>query len=183
MPIAHMYAPRGNGKLLRLYVNSEMTEIISEAYTFEREFLTAAMTLFENSLGGKVVVMGMTVKGNMSQSLFNYRRMRLFEELLKRLSADVPMVRGEPGVHLIFNRAKEGEDFSHLLTAVNLCEDTLDALSLYLPDEMKNKTILYLDPEGKWKDAEAEYTEFGVRINRELPLCEPMCLLFKDIDH
>jgi hypothetical protein len=40
------------------------------------------MTRFENELSGRVVVMGMTVKGNLSQSLFNYRRKRLFEEML-----------------------------------------------------------------------------------------------------
>ena len=180
MPSAHMYAPKGNGKLLELVATDTRTEVISEAYTFDKKFLTVAMSRFENSLGGRVVVMGMTVKGNMSQSLFNYRRMQLIDELLVWCGADLPTVNGDPDVHLIFNRAKEGESFSHLLTAINLGDDPLSSLSLRLPDEMKNKRILYLDESGDWQDADVLVTDKGAEIMRELMTCEPLCLLFAD---
>ena len=180
MPIAHMYAPKGNGKLLELIVNSDKTEVISEAYTFDKKFLTVAMSRFENSLGGRVVVMGMTVKGNMSQSLFNYRRMRLVDEQLAWCGADLPTVNGDPNVHLIFNRAKGEESFSHLLTAINLGDDTLPSLSLRLASDMKGKRILCLNESGEWQDADALVTETGVEVMRELPTCEPMYLLFAD---
>ena len=179
MPIAHMYAPKGNGKLLELTLTDSGTEVISEAYTFDKKLITAAMTRFENSLGGRIVVMGMTVKGNMSQSLFNYRRKRLFEELLVWCGADVPMVRGEPNVHLIFNRAKTGEDFTYLLTAINLGEDTLESLSLYLPEDMRGRTVLYLSADGEWKEIDCFITDDVININLAAEAGEPICLLFK----
>ncbi len=180
MPIAHMYSPKGNGKLLELTVNHEKTEVISEAYTFERVFLTVAMTRFENALGGRVVVMGMTAKGNQSQSLFNYRRMRLFEELVKWCGADVPLVRGEPNVHLIFNRAETGENFTHLLTAINFGDDALDSLSLVLPQEMSGKKILHLCADGEWKESDVAVSNDITEIKQPLATCEPIYLLFKD---
>ena len=179
MPIAHMYAPKGNGKLLELTVTDPKVEVISEAYTFDRKFITAAMTRFENSLGGKIVVMGMTAKGNMSQSLFNYRRMRLFEELIKWCGGDVPLVRGEPNVHLIFNRAKCGEDFSHLVTAINLGEDAIDSLSLYLPNEMREKKIFHLTSDGEWNETDCVIGNDEVEIKLTAEACEPIYLLFK----
>ena len=179
MPIAHMYAPKGNGKLLELTVTDSKTEVISEAYTFDKKFISTAMTRFENSLGGRVVVMGMTVKGNMSQSLFNYRRMRLFEELVKWCGGDVPLVRGEPNVHLIFNRARNGEEFSHLLTAINLGEDTLDSISVYLPEDMRKKRIFHLTEDGEWKETDHVITGDVAEIKLKADTCEPIYLLFK----
>lgn len=179
MPIAHMYAPKGNGKLLELTVTDSKTEVISEAYTFDKKFISAAMTRFENSLGGRVIVMGMTVKGNMSQSLFNYRRMRLFEELVKWCGGDVPLVRGEPNVHLIFNRARNGEEFSHLLTAINLGEDTLDSISVYLPEDMRKKRIFHLTEDGEWKETDHVITGDVAEIKLKADTCEPIYLLFK----
>ena len=179
MPIAHMYAPKGNGKLLELTLIDDRTEVISEAYTFDRRLITAAMTRFENSLGGRVVVMGMTVRGNMSQSLFNYRRKRLFEELLLWCGADVPLVRGEPCVHLIFNRAKKGEDFTHLLTAINLGDDPIDSLSIYLPEDMRGKTVSHLTADGEWKRADLSIADNVANINLTAEAGEAIYLLFK----
>ena len=178
MPIAHMYAPKGNGKLLELTLTDKGTEVISEAYTFDRKLITAAMTRFENSLGGRVVVMGMTAKGNMSQSLFNYRRKRLFEELLLWCGADVPFVIGEPCVHLIFNRAKKGEDFTHLLTAINLCDDAIDSLSLYLPEKMRGREIFCLSADGEWKKTDMVVTGDVTNIDLTAEAGESIYLLF-----
>ena len=179
MPIAHMYAPKGNGKLLELAVIDTKTEVISEAYTFDERFLTAAMTRYENSLGGRVVVMGMTVKGNMSQSLFNYRRKRLFEELLVWCGAEVPMARSEPNVHLIFNRARKGEEFSHLLTAISLDDDPISSLSLYLPEEMRSRELLLLGKDGRWRNADAVISGTEAKIRLPFETCDPIYILFK----
>ena len=63
MPSAHMLA-KGNGILRELKITEEGVEVISEAYSFDKKFLSIAMTFFENSLGGRIVVMGMTLKNN-----------------------------------------------------------------------------------------------------------------------
>ena len=179
MPIAHMYAPGGNGALLALTLTDPRAEVISEAYTFDRKLLCTAMTRFENALGGRVVTMGMTVKGNRSQSLFNYRRMRLFEELLKWCGADVPLVRGEPCVHLICNRAKAGEDFTHLLTAIHLGEDAPESLSLWLPQALRDKRVSYLDADGVWKVADVSLKDDVLTVGIKAEPCDPICLLFR----
>lgn len=179
MPIAHMYAPGGNGALLALTVTDPGAEVISEAYTFDQRLLCTAMTRFENALGGRVVVMGMTVKGNRSQSLFNYRRMRLFEELLKWCGAEVPLVRGEPCVHLIFNRARLGEDFTHLLTAINLGDDALESLSLWVPQELRDKKVCYLAADGTWKKADTTLKADVLCVDMAVQPCEPLCLCFE----
>ena len=115
----------------------------------------------------------------MSQSLFNYRRKRLFEELLLWCGADVPFVKGEPCVHLIFNRAKKGEDFTHLLTAINLGDDALDSLSLYLPEEMRGRTIFCLSADGDWKKTDLIITGDVININLTAEAGESIYLLFK----
>jgi hypothetical protein len=117
----------------------EKTEIISQIYSSERKPLVPAMTRFTNELGGRVVVMGMTLKNNGSQSLFNYRRMELFGQLLRWCGEELPFVEDEPYLHLIANQGGSDQDFSYQLTLVNLGEDTVDEVKLNLPKAMRNK--------------------------------------------
>jgi hypothetical protein len=139
MPIAHMFANGGNGILRQLKLVDDKVEVISEAYTFQREFITTAMTRFENQLGGKVVVMGMTLKKNASQSLYNYRRMKIFSQMLLWCDAKVPFIKDQPDLHIIVNKNNKNKDFSHLMTIINLGEDSVNSTQLYLQKEMRNK--------------------------------------------
>jgi hypothetical protein len=179
MPIAHMFCTGGNGILRRLTPVNDNVEIISRAYTFDKEFLTVAMTRFENELSGRVVVMGMTVKGNLSQSLFNYRRKRLFEEMLLWCSGDVPFVRREPAVHMIYNRPCKTADFEAILTLINLGDDTLASLQLYLPEVLRSCDVLFLDRDGMWKELSYTRSTDCITVNSLLELCEPLYLKFK----
>ena len=179
MPIAHMFCSGGNGILRKLTPIDESVEVISRAYTFDKKCLTVAMTRFENELSGRVVVMGMTVRGNLSQSLFNYRRKRLFEEMLLWCSEDIPFVRREPAVHMIYNRPREDADFDAILTLINLGDDTLASLELYLPESLRMRDILSLDRDGRWKELSYTRSDDGITVNAPLELCEPLYLKFK----
>lgn len=175
MPSAHMLA-HSNGVLRELTVINDDVEVISEAYSFKKEMLSVAMTRFENELGGRIVVMGMTVKDNLSQSLFNYRRMKLFHKLLDWCGAALPHLKEEPCVHLILNEAKDKEDFTHLITLINLGDDTIENPALYLPKRLRDKKIFSLNSDGKWIEAEYIATEDGIILTAPLELCEPVYL-------
>jgi len=179
MPIAHMYANGNNGILRKLTPVDDGVEIISEAVTFDKRSLTPAMTRFVNSLGGKIIVMGMTLEHNLSQSLFNYRRMKLFTELLKWCDTELPLVIGEPNIHIICNESKEEESFSHIVTAINLGDDSIDGIQLYLPEKMRGKNLLELTESGEWVPVSYEGNGDGVYIFKPLESCEPLYIMFK----
>ncbi|MBR6792803.1 MAG: hypothetical protein IKM48_00415 [Clostridia bacterium] len=176
MPAAHTYAKGKNGIPRSVTPLGEETEIISKVYTCERLPFTVGMTRFENELGGRVVVMGMTLRGNGSQSLFNYRRMKLFDQMLLWCGEELPFVKSEPYLHLIANRGGEDKDFAYQLTVINLGEDTVYDAALYLPMDMRNKEILYLTVEGCWEKADVAETEDGIIIKHPLEICEPLYL-------
>ncbi len=178
MPSTHMYAPVGNGILRELTITDPKTEVISEEYTCDQSLLSPSMTRFRNSLGGRVIVMGMTLKGNRSHSLFNYRRKRLFEEMLIWSHADVAFVKNEPCVHMIVNQNTRNNDFSYLVTMINLGADTIQNISLYLPNELRGRKILSLSSSALWEEAKTEPTECGVTVLHPLACCEPMYLKF-----
>jgi len=179
MPIAHMFANGHNGILRKLTPVDDGVEIISEAVTFDKRSLTPAMTRFSNSLGGKIIVMGMTLEGNLSQSLFNYRRMKLFTELLKWCDTELPLVIGEPNIHLICNESKEKEFCSHIVTAINLGDDAVDGLQFYLPEKMRGKNLFELTESGEWAPVSYEENGEGVYISKPLESCEPLYIMFK----
>ena len=181
MPIAHTYANGHNGKLLKLTKTSDKCLTVSQAFTFEHEFISTAMTYFENDLGGKVIVMGMTLKNNISQSLFNYRRQRLFNDLLIKCGCDFPLVKDSPNVHLIANKAKDEKaaGFKYMVTLINLGDDTIKDLKLYLPKNMQSLTPYRLKIDGTWEKASVTVDGEYALINDQLDYCEPLYLLFK----
>lgn len=180
MPIAHMYACGKNGKLLRLRVIDEKCEVISDAYTFRQEYVCPAMSRFENKLGGRIVVMGLTLKNNESQALFNYRRKHLFEEMLVWCDNSLAFVKDSPDVFCIMNEAISPKisGFKGLLTITNLCFDPLENIALHLPNEWRTDSKFYLlDINGEWTNAEISLTNDGIIVNTPLQGHESVYLL------
>ena len=179
MPPAHAYAPCGRGKWLNLNITDDKCEIISQAYTTFGELITPTMTRFENALGGKIVVMSLTLDGNNSQALFNYRRQRLIQNLISWCSDKYVYAKENPDIFLIMNEAKdESAGFIGMLTVINLNEDNLGKLEFHLPSNWKNAgKFKILDADGKWKEALFEKTEDGVIIINNFDLCEPVYIM------
>ena len=179
MPIAHCFCVGRNGHLLELTKIDERCETVSEAYTSDEKLLTIAMTRFHNELGGKVVVMGMTVENNISQSLFNYRRKRAFEELLVWCADEVPFVRNEPNMYFICNEAKGTTDFRYQFTLINLGYDDINELAIHLPKKMKFHELYQLNEKGEWIRLDFTNNEDGFIVNCSFKHCEPVYLLLK----
>lgn len=182
MPIAHMFANGGNGILRRLTVTDPKCEIISEACTFQKVPITPAMTRFENELGGRIVVMGMTLAGNRSQSLYNYRRQKLMQELLVWCADEYVFVRDEPSVFPVVNEAVSPEKCgcAAILTLVNLADDEPKCISLHLPPEWRAYTdYAWLDRDGEWQKLCFEQMADGIRIQKRLEYLSPLVIRVK----
>lgn len=179
MPCAHMLA-RGNGKMLRLFNLDDDCEIITEAYAFRKNKISPAMTRFTNKLGGKITVMAITLNGNFSQSLFNYRRQRLLHRLINDCSDEICYVKEAARVYVIMNKAKSDADFIGLLTLTNLSSDSLDYAELKLSSEFnKFSKILSLNIEGEWEEINYEKTDDGIKLLEKLEYLNPLYLKFE----
>ena len=150
MPAANAYSPAGNGKALKLTKTSTSCKTVTKLCKMGGEEVCPAMTYFENELGGKAVVMGMTLDKNNSQSLYNYRRMRLIQRLVGLCCDSFAMVKDAPDVFVIQNDAVEDEDLLGMLTVINLGEDTLEDIDIRLPKKWQGAAVCTLDQNGEW---------------------------------
>lgn len=175
MAPAHTYCPPGNGKWLKLDVTDEKCEVVTEAYTFQNKLITPTMVRFENDLGGKIVVMSLTLDGNNSQALFNYSRQRIIQELVSWCSDEYVYVKETPDMFVVVNEANDkNNDFIGVLTIINLCEDELNSVELHLPENWKiAEKLCVLNKDGEWKEVSFERTDDGVILYTEFKFCEP----------
>lgn len=179
MPSAHMLSLGGNGKLLDITIIDKNCEVLTKEFTFRKEFICNAMTRYENELGGKIVVMGITLSGNHSQSLLNYRRQAIFHELLEWCDEGIAFVKNEARIFFIMNEAKEeNAGFLGMFTLTNLSADNLKKLYLHLPPKwMDNTTFSILNKNGEWDNIQVEIEEDGVIVHTEFDYLEPVYIL------
>ncbi len=179
MPSAHMYNPLGTGRMLSIAPTNESCETVTEYYDMNRQRITTSMIRFKNSLGGRIVVMGLTLEQNKSHALYNYRRKRLLCEMLMWAGCDFAFVKEAPEVFLIENRAKDtAAGFKGMLTLINYCEDALDGVTLHLPAALQDfSDISILEKSGEWKKAVYTPTADGVLIRENLQYLSPVYLL------
>ncbi len=182
MPSAHMMAIGRNGKLLKMTVTNPSVEVISEEYSYQKELISPAMTRFINSLGGRIVILGETLENNFSQSLFNYRRKRLFEELLLWCGDKCLFVREEPNIFTIVNEAIDSEKsgFLGVVTLTNLAPDSVFGATLHLPEKWNEaKELLLLNKNGEWEKTEYSRNGAELKLGFALEFTEPVYIMIK----
>ena len=133
---AHAYCPRGGGKWMEIAVTDPKTKIVSEGIDFRKKPITPTMTYFENALGGKVLVLSLTIGNNPSQALYNHRRQRILQRIVCKMADEYPIVTNAPEIYLIASKAKEEGDLLGMLTLINLCEDDAEAAFIHLPKSL-----------------------------------------------
>ncbi len=177
------FSPGGNGVLFQLLPISPACEIITDLVNFREENQGAGMTRFENQHGGRVVVMAMTCNGNLSSSLYNYRRQRLLQQLVAWAGADeLVFVKERAKTFCIQNQPLPAfqDRIRAVMTFINLCSDPFDSLQVALPEIWRNETLVkFLDIDGNWKKAEFHNTADGMEIFRPCILFDPLYLLFE----
>ncbi len=179
MPSAHMYSVDRNGKLLRMTVTDPGVEVISEEYDYLGELLSPAMTRFVNRLGGRVVVLGSTLRNNRSQCLYNYRRKRLFEQMLMWCGDCTLFVREEPNLFTVVNKAENAgeQGFRGIVTLLNLGADSIHGVTLHLPEKWTDAKAFYLPGRNaEWERAECTKEGQELTVHTEFRYCEPVYL-------
>ncbi len=180
MPSAHMFAA-SNGIMMQMQVTDPACQIITDMYGYDRRYITPAMTCFQNSLGGTVVVMSITLENNYSQSLYNYRRQRLIHALIRRYCDEIVYVPETPRVFTLMNDVVDPKaaGFKHLLTLINLSPDTLEKVEIHLPSAWQDtQSIQILRVTGEWESIDYSITDHGIAISEPLSYLEPMYLKF-----
>ena len=177
MAAAQVYSVRRNGAPLQIKITDPKVETVTQVVNFRKEPVTPGMVRFENELGGRVVVMGMTLEKNQSYALFNYRRMRLFQQLVKWCDDRFVLAENEPNIYIIENEAKDGS-FIGMLTVTNLGEDPVEALKLHLPPKWQQaKSFKKMDRQGNWVQTQWQRTETALIVSDTLNYCDPLYIL------
>ncbi|MBO5680294.1 MAG: hypothetical protein J6T08_01145 [Lentisphaeria bacterium] len=178
---ADFFSPGGKGKHYSLTPIDPGCEIITKLLSYKKEFITVGMTRFVNELGGKVVVLNQAVYENHSSSLYNYRRQKLFQELLIWCNDEFAFVKDEARIFLIMNEASDPENagFRGMLTISNLNPDPVEGFALHLPPAWRGCEFLRLTPDGKYLPCPAEETEDGANFNFNINYAYPEVLLIR----
>ncbi len=162
---AHAYCPHGGGKWMGITVQDPKTEIVSEGIDFRKKPITPAMTYFENALGGKVLVLSLTIGNNPSQALYNHRRQRILQRFICKMSDEYPIVTNAPDIYLIATKAKEEGDLLGMLTLINLCEDDADSAFIHLPEHLLSATrFSEIRADGSLSPLACTREEDGIRL-------------------
>lgn len=181
MPSTHMFSNGWCGTLYEMSSISDKAEIISDLYTFENEYVAPTMTLYKNDLGGRVLVMGMTLSKNNSQSLYNYRRQRLWQNIIERYCDKFAFVKEAAHVYVIMNEAKneQASAFFGMLTLTMLAHDTVDSPSIHLPKSWRDfKTLRAVSRSGALTKVSYTRTDDGLTLTSPLKPLEPVYLVF-----
>lgn len=181
MPSTHMFSNGGCGTLYELSDISDKAEIISDLYTFENEYVAPTMTLYANDLGGRVLVMGMTLSKNNSQSLYNYRRQRLWQGILAKHCDRFAFVKEAAHVYVIMNEARDeqGSGFFGMLTLTMLASDAVDTPQIHLPASWRNfKDLRAVSKSGALTKVSYTRTDDGITLASPLRSLEPVYLVF-----
>jgi len=181
MPSTHMFSNGGCGVLYRMEPTCSNTEIISDLYTFYNKHVAPSMTLYKNALGGRALVMGMTLNNNNSQSLYNYRRQRLWQQIIAKYSDTIAFVKQTAHIYVIMNEAvcEKDSGFFGMLTLTNLADDPIDGAAIHLPAAWRSfKKLTRVDRSGTLRPVSYERSDDGIILGVPLSRLEPVYLVF-----
>lgn len=181
MTSAYHWCPHGNGVNRYLTPNNPNCELVTELYSARREFISAAMTFFENDLGGRIVAMGTTLKGNSSQNLFNYPRQRLLQDLITRCGGEYVFARHAPRVHCTMNEfSDDTEEMIGMITLISYCPDDMSRFELYLPEKWRKASeFLTIGQNGQYEKLSFTATEDGISVGERLRHNRPLYIIAK----
>ncbi len=124
--------------------------VMSEFWSDREEAVAPAVTLYENSLGGRVAVMAYNLRQNTSASIYNYKRkeqIRGITEWLGRSNLPVYAVK-DPNV---FVSARENpENGDKLIAVYNLSLDPLEQVTLAVDAGWSKSYTYRLQDDGGW---------------------------------
>jgi len=157
----------------------DRTEIITDFLGLDEKPVLPGMVRYENGLGGRVAITAFDLgSNNSSSSILNYRKKEIIRQTIEWLGNEpLPVfVKDIPNVFCIFNRSKSN-DYA-IVTIINLCSDTFDAITLNIAPEWANSTFMLLDSNGEWHQADVVLQDYTLKIDVSLPLLGPVIIKF-----
>ena len=182
LSVASAYAYGHHGKAVRITPTDEKCRVITDVTLSSGEIICPGMTMYKNSLGGTVVVLGMMIANTYSQSMLSYVRQKLFQRIISELDGELPYIKDAPRLFTIANEAKDPAEsgFIGMLTVINLSPDAEDKILVHLPKKFADaEKIFSLAIDGSWHEVKFSRTENDLEIIAECRYLEPQCLLFK----
>lgn len=128
----------------------EDTMTVSSFIAPDGKKLGAALTMFENKLGGRVAIMAYELENNRSSSIFNYRKKEILRRVTEWLGSErLPVyVEQEPNVLCQAFKRRGGSEI--LAVLINLSSDLLKEVKLSFA--FKPSCVQQLMPDGIWQD-------------------------------
>ena len=136
------------------------------------------LVLFENELGGRVAVFALSLSGNHSSQVFNYKMKQWFQQVIE-WSGDEPLplfVKNKPNAFCIFNRERARK--YGIATVISLSSDLFDTFELDVAPEWSNGRVERLNEQGQWVPAEISKTDSGFIVKEPLAYLTPLFLKF-----
>lgn len=157
----------------------DRTEIITDFLGLDEKPVLPGMVRYENEMGGRVAITAFDLgSNNSSSSLLNYRKKEIIRQTIEWLGNEpLPVyVKDTPNVFCVFNRSKSN-DYA-VVTVINLCSDSFDAITLDIAPEWANSVFMLMDSDGEWHQADVVLHGNTLKINVPLPLLDPVNLKF-----
>ncbi|MBQ3597375.1 MAG: hypothetical protein II988_06165 [Clostridia bacterium] len=169
MPCGHSYCPSGNAVTYRLVPTDNQCKVITSYYDRMDNKICDTATFYKNSLGGKVIVFGQTLYGQICQSWYNYTRQNLVQRLIQITCDKYITCTDQPNIWLIVNKPNRAKNFKRLITISNLGLDQVESYTLRVPSSLgKINGVQVLGKNGIWKKANC--TINGENLTFNLPL-------------
>ncbi len=141
-----------------------------------KSILHPDLYMFENREGGRIVVFSLSVAGNRSSLVYNYKIKEIYRQTIEWAGEEkLPVyVNNIPNAFCVFNRERAG-DYG-VVTVISICSDIFDSFELDLAKEWQNATIEQLDENGRWNSADIAKNEKGITVNQPLSYLTPVIL-------
>lgn len=172
-----IFAPAGSeGGSFFVMKPSNQAEIITDFLDAEEKPVIPGMLRFENKLGGRIAITAFDLTGNLSSTVFNYKKKELVRQTIEWLGKQpLPVfVKDLPNVFCIFNRSEAG-NYS-MITIINLSSDSVNSFSLDIAPELKGSTVELMNENGQWKSLATNTNTCTIKIDTELRLMSPVIL-------
>lgn len=146
---AHVLLGDGKWRAARKLV-LQGAETLVEYLDHKNRHVSPAVTLYHNSLGGRVAVIGSFLDDNMSSAIFQLRMQKFFHNLLTYLNGEEfdASIQDRPDIWCLANRSADGKRL--LITLINLSDDRQDNLCLQLAPVWRTLPFRELSADGSF---------------------------------
>ncbi len=142
--------PGGERNQVKKLLPLKGTQVVSSFLDGNESFVSPAMVLYENTLGGRVAVMAYDLAGTSGSSLLNYKKKEQMCGILEWIGGkNLPIyVQEQPNIFVIALENESG--LYHTAAIFNMCLDKISSLHIIIDEKWKTDNISLLEDDGHW---------------------------------